>query len=340
MENEPKPETDDAQAAQPPEESPTRPDSHRALQRLLDKRVKKFLKLAADVRGDADAKTIHDVRVWSRRLQQAVSAFFPKPRTGKVRRLRRIPRRIRRAVGEWRNCDVLLEAVARQKRHTRSDAKRKAWDLVRAYLVEKRNAEVARAEKKLAREDLEDYQSLSQRLVRDAPQESSAALLERLHANVGDASTKWQQALARAQETRTPEDLHRFRITTKALRYRIELLCDVGDKPFKPQLKSLAGLQDALGSWHDRKVLSQTVAEAIARPEVLLGAPQNARILLAQLEKERGRENQEIEEIIRRAAEYEGATQMQINNTQSDGSTEMADEQVTPGNDKEVEVNS
>ena len=134
----------------PPAESPAAmPDSlaiHRALRRLLRKRVKRFVALAPELRADANPKTIHDVRVWSRRLQQAISAFFPKPRPGKVRRLRRTPRRIRRMLGEWRNCDVLLEIVARQQRRTRSEAKRRAWGFVRDYLLQKRSKEVARGE--------------------------------------------------------------------------------------------------------------------------------------------------------------------------------------------------
>ena len=91
------------------------PDStaiRRALARLLRKRVKKFVALAPQVSAQANPKIVHDVRVWSRRLQQAVSAFFLKQRSGKVRRLRRTPRQIRRALGEWRNCDVLLKMVA------------------------------------------------------------------------------------------------------------------------------------------------------------------------------------------------------------------------------------
>jgi CHAD domain-containing protein len=124
------------------------PDStaiRRALARLLRKRVKKFVALAPQVSADANPKIVHDARVWSRRLQQAVSAFFPKPRSGKVRRLRQTPRRIRRALGEWRNCDVLLEMVAKQERRTRSEAKRQAWAFVRDYLRQKRGKEVARA---------------------------------------------------------------------------------------------------------------------------------------------------------------------------------------------------
>ena len=60
-------------------------------------------------------------------------------------------------LGEWRNCDVLLEIVARQQRRTRSEAKRRAWGFVRDYLLQKRSKEVARAEKKLLRQDLGNY---------------------------------------------------------------------------------------------------------------------------------------------------------------------------------------
>ena len=101
----------------------------RTLARLLRKRVKKFVALAPEVGTDANPKTVHDVRVWSRRLQQAVTAFFPKPRSGKVRRLRRTPRRVRRMLGEWRNCDVLLEMIARRQRRTRSELKSKPGTL-------------------------------------------------------------------------------------------------------------------------------------------------------------------------------------------------------------------
>ena len=77
-------------------------------------------------------------------------------------------------------------------------------------------------------------------------------------------------ALTQAQETRAVEDLHGFRIATKVLRYRTELLYDIGGKQMKAQLKWLADLQEALGVWHDRQVLHQAVAEAVARAEILL----------------------------------------------------------------------
>jgi CHAD domain-containing protein len=291
---------------QPAAPLPATPDSiaiHRALTRLLRKRIKKFVALAPAACADANPKTVHDVRVWSRRVQQAVGAFFPKPRSGKVRRLRRTPRRIRRALGEWRNCDVLLEIVERRQRRTRSDAKRRAWGFVRDYLLQKRAKEVTRAGKKLLRQELGDYAALAQKLLGRPAEERPELLMQRLCDSVEGAWTEWQSALTRAQESRAVGDLHAFRIATKDLRYRTELLYDVGHKEIKAQLKWLAELQESLGVWHDRQVLHQAVAEAVARAEVLLNELPTARILLAELETDRSRESEDVEKIFRLSVE-------------------------------------
>ena len=300
-----------ADDAPPHAETPDSIAIRRALSRLLRKRVKRFAALAPEVRADANPKTVHDVRVWSRRLQQAVSAFFPKPRSGKVRRLRRTPRRVRRLLGEWRNCDVLLEIVARQQRRTRSEAKRRAWALVRDYLIQKRGKQVARVGKKIMRLDLGNYTALAHRLLSEPPDQDPEILMRRLCDSVEGAWTEWQSTLARAQETRVVNDLHAFRIATKNLRYRTELLYDVGHRQLKPQLKWLAGLQEALGAWHDRQVLDQAVANAVARPEILLNELQTARLLLAALQTGRSRRSQDINKIFRLSIEPPGHKRME-----------------------------
>ena len=284
--------------------------TRRALARLLRKRVKKFVALAPQVSADANPKIVHDARVWSRRLQQAVSAFFPKPRSGKVRRLRRTPRQIRRALGEWRNCDALLEIIERRQRHLRSDAKRHAWAFVRDYLLQKRSKEVARAGKKLLRQDLSDYAARAQRLLDQSPEENPQILLQRLRDSVEQAWTQWHSVLNRARQTRAVNDLHAFRIATKDLRYRTELLYDVGQKQVRPELKWLAALQETLGVWHDRQVLHQAVAEAVARPGILLNHLPVVRILLAQLETDREREAEDVEKIFRIAMRHKECKQM------------------------------
>jgi hypothetical protein len=72
----------------------------------------------------------------------------------------------------------------------------------------------------------------------------------------------------------------------------------------------LAELQEALGVWHDRQVLHQAVAGAVARAEVLLSELSTARILLAELESDRSRDTEDIEKIFRRAIDHPGYQQM------------------------------
>src|SRR5262245_36986720 len=213
-----------------------------------------------------------------------MSALFPKPRSGKVQQLRRMARRVRRALGDWRNDDVLLDLVARRERRVRNDAKRRAWEFVRAYLIEKREADTARGRKKLLRQDTGDCADLARRLL-DHPSAGSAGSLDRrLSDSVQGAWAQWQAALARAQDTRAVTDLHAFRVASKRLRYRVELLHELGHGRMKPQLTWLEGLQGALGTWHDRQLLHQAIAEAVGRPDILLNELPIARLLLAELE--------------------------------------------------------
>jgi len=274
-----------------------------ALMRLLRRRLKRFVNLAPQIRANADVKTIHDARVWSRRLQQAIDALFAKPRSAKARRLRRTPRLIRRALGDWRNCDVVLDIVARQHRRTRSDDKRQAWILIRDHLLRKRAKAVARALKRLARADLGDYAARAQRVLRQPRDENPDRLMQRLGDSVQEARIAWQASLTRAQETRAAGDLHGLRIATKILRYRTELLYDLGAGHFKPRLKWLAALQEAIGVWHDRQVLQQAVAEALARADVLLNETQAARILLAALQRDRVLHAKEVKKLFLLATE-------------------------------------
>jgi len=294
------------QAAASPAATPVSVDIRRTLTRLLGKRVKKFVALVPQVRADASPKVIHDVRVSSRRLQQAVSAYFPKPRSRKVRRLRRVPRQIRRALGEWRNYEVLLEIVAGQQRRTRSEGKRRGWEFVRDFLLQRRAKEVPRAGKKLLRHDMADFAALAHKLLSQPADENPEVVMQRLRDNVEGAWSDWQAALDRALETRAVGELHRFRTATKVLRYRTELLYDVGYMQRKAELKWLAELQDAIGVLHDRQLLYQAVARAVAREEVLLNELPTARILLAELESDRKHERVDVEKIFRLACERPG----------------------------------
>jgi CHAD domain-containing protein len=85
------------------------------------------------------------------------------------------------------------------------------------------------------------------------------------------------------------------------LRYRAELLSELGDASVKPRIKSLKSLQDDLGNWHDRYVLLQLIAEFIGRPDFLVENPETGRALLAQMEKERHRNELAVSVILKSA---------------------------------------
>ena len=186
--------------------------------------MKKFVALAPELSADANPKTIHDVRVWSRRLQQAISAFFPQaaPRQGAAIETGRLDGfGARSANGVTAMC--CSKIVAKQQRRTRSEAKRRAWGFVRETTCSRSAvSEVARGRKNCCVGILGNYAAVAQKLIDRPPDESPEILMQRLCDSVQEAWTQWQSACTRAQETRAVNDLHAFRIATKDLRYRTE----------------------------------------------------------------------------------------------------------------------
>jgi CHAD domain-containing protein len=105
-----------------------------------------------------------------------------------------------------------------------------------------------------------------------------------------------------AAENRSIDNLHAWRIATKRLRYRAELLADSGNPVSKPLVKDLKEIQTALGDWHDRCVLMDCAGEFLARPDFLVQHPDLGGALLADMEKERQRSDAAVESTLGRAA--------------------------------------
>ena len=80
-----------------------------------------------------------------------------------------------------------------------------------------------------------------------------------------------------------------------------ELLANLGHTSVKPRIKALKSLQDELGDWHDRHVLLQFIAEFIGRPEFLVSHPDTGRVLLAEMERERRRNDAAVSNILKSA---------------------------------------
>jgi CHAD domain-containing protein len=273
--------------------------SHKKLLAVTHRRLAKFVSLFAKVLVSDHTDTIHDARVWSRRLQEAFRVLFPKPRTGKNRKLVRTLRQVRRALGNCRNTDVTIGLIEGKLNSATTSRAHKAWDLVKDYLHEKRDRQIARAREELAQHDITQFVTRTQSVLQpNGLQREPEELLKR---SVEEALAGWNEALREAKENSQVDQIHALRIAGKRLRYRAELLAELGDASVKPRVKSLKLLQDELGNWHDRYVLLQLIAEFIGRPDFLVEQPEAGRALLAQMERERHKNELAVSAILKSA---------------------------------------
>jgi CHAD domain-containing protein len=273
--------------------------SDKKLLAITQKRLEKFVALFAKVLVSDHPDNIHDARVWSRRLQEAFRVMFPKPRTGKNRKLVRTVRQVRRALGDCRNTDVTIALLYDKLESARTSAAHTGWDLVKDYLRQRRERQMARARNELARHDIAQFVTRTQSMLQ--PNGLQREPQELLKQSVEGALAEWNDALQKAKENPQADQIHALRIAGKRLRYRAELLAELGDASIKPRVKALKLLQDALGNWHDRYVLLQLIAEFIGRPDFLIEKPEAGRTLLAQMKRERQKNERSASAILKRA---------------------------------------
>jgi CHAD domain-containing protein len=255
---------------------------------LVQKYGERFASLIAPVLAADDVEAVHDLRVVTRRLEQALIALCPEGLPKPTKRLQRRLRRVRRALGAWRNCDVALGMAAEHRRRTRSPRRRSAWDLVRQHLEQRRLEECIRARRKLLGKDLWDFARRLQGAFRELlPTMPADRVQAFVRAGAEGAWARWREACTRAEAKRDVDSVHALRIATKRLRYQVELARELGEVDAEPLLEWCRTLQERLGHWHDHQMLQHSIAEALARPEVVLSDLEAVQEGLAELARER-----------------------------------------------------
>ncbi len=266
-----------------PEQKPTSDDWDK-VRALALRQLNRFMSLEPKVlRGD-DPDAIHDIRVASRRLQQVLDLLFPAPRPREIRRLRRRIRRCRRALGEVRNCDVLIDRVEKFLGRKRT-AHRDTWTTVQHYLRERRSASFRKALRKLSKVNLAVfYVRLRTCLASDglAPEpphphapmaQAERSAPENFPGRVAQALERvwngFESQIALAHRDPRAPVVHGVRIAAKRMRYLIEVIHAFEVSGSAEALAWLRKLQQHLGDWHDLEVLEQMMIEMVARPEFL-----------------------------------------------------------------------
>jgi CHAD domain-containing protein len=256
-------------------------ESWTKVRELALRQLDRFMSFEAKVLKGDDAGAIHDMRVASRRLQQVLDLLYPKPRPPEYRRLRRQIRRCREALGDVRNCDVLLDFVGRSLARKRS-ARREAWTAVQHFLLVRRTKYFLQAMRKVGKINLAVfYVNLKDFLLDEKSHDRES---EHLHHGSGvlppsfaqdltaGLETTWkgfEEQIAQSHRHSRPEVIHAARIATKRLRYLLEVFHEFAVPGSADALTWLRQLQTHLGDWHDLEVLEQTMIEMLARPEFL-----------------------------------------------------------------------
>jgi CHAD domain-containing protein len=234
------------------------------LVRLLERRARALRRqLSAAIAGKDVG--VHQARVASRRLREAVPVLTAGLQHTKAGKAQRKIRRLTQALGTVRELDVTLHLI--DELGERPGVPRAALAEVRALVIEDRER---RRVLMLERLENVDTRKLARRLgaVRQALLHPTSGHSWRaaLALRIAKRARRLDKAMEQAGQIYAPEALHEVRIAAKKLRYSLEIADESGASPCAEALKVIKRVQDALGRLHDLQVLQHHVAAVGAAP--------------------------------------------------------------------------
>jgi CHAD domain-containing protein len=222
---------------------------------------------------------VHQARVATRRLREAVPVLASGLKHSKAGKARRKIRRLTRALGTVRELDVTLHLIGELTQQGKLP--RTALEEVRRHVIQERDK---RRSVMLERLDTVDADKLGKRLnsVATALDESTDEGWRKVLATrLLKRAKRLRESVAQAGQMYEAERLHDVRIAAKKLRYAVELAADSGVRSAAPLVPKLKRVQDLLGRLHDMQVLQAHIATvqagaAVGRPGMHEGLEQMA----------------------------------------------------------------
>jgi CHAD domain-containing protein len=221
---------------------------------------------------------LHKTRVASRRIREALPIVGATASPAKVKKLNKKMRALTRSLGPIRELDVELTILEDKSRA--EGVPGRAIEMVRREVASRRQAlqnelkdhapvgDLKKLLKKLERvgKREEDKGKKGGRQHADAKFEAQwrGVLATRLMRRAKSVA----MALEHAGPLYVPERIHDVRISTKKLRYALEIARDAGVTAASPLVRILKRHQERLGALHDLQMLLKHVREAEALPGV------------------------------------------------------------------------
>ncbi|MGB4442317.1 MAG: CHAD domain-containing protein [Coriobacteriia bacterium] len=253
---------------------------------LLLAKAEPLFDLEDAARGGADADAVHDMRVASRRLREAMRLLGPLYPPKAFGTWYKRVRRITRALGPVRDSDVFIEDFTKLGNHVGAEGKRAVAFMV-GYRTGRREHELDVLDAELAGLDLAEnrrsFESFARRLA--DPASAGEPLAGFAYGAVAEraATVFGAQPAALVSEHVTRQ--HELRIDYKRLRYAVEAFAPCYGDSFDDLHETLTAFQDTLGDLHDMHVFLEMLRaperiEAAARAGVSADALAEVEALL------------------------------------------------------------
>lgn len=201
-----------------------------------------------------DMRSVHQARVATRRLREALPVIGVSISARSLGRVRRQVRRMTRALGPVRELDVALAHL--DELAAREIIAPRALGRVRQSLAQER---LKRRREMLAAITPGKVDRLRQRLTAvgeaGAPPSEGAAAIEEADDQVSRRARRLNAAIDRAGGLYLPDRLHVVRVAAKKLRYALEIARELKRSRATARIGQLKRLQDLLGAMHDFEIL-------------------------------------------------------------------------------------
>lgn len=224
-------------------------------------------------------KGVHQARVASRRLREAVPVLSTGLKGIKARKTRKTIRKITRALGAVRELDVALGLI--DELAAQDDISRPALQEVRLHVAGQRERRRDEMLASLAAVDITKLDRRLEKLAVGAAEDPAGSWRDALARRLLKRAKRLAESVNAAGQLYAPDQLHRVRIDAKKLRYGLELASDSGVLAARPLVTAVRKIQTVLGTLHDLQVLQSHVAAVQLATASETAAPHEALAAIA-----------------------------------------------------------
>jgi CHAD domain-containing protein len=213
-------------------------------------------------RDEDPVEAVHQLRVASRRLRVFVDLFSHFSDSRRVRRSKRQLEVITQAVRDLQDADVMLQNLQERRDSVSGDEESGALGHVIEKALSRRDKVAKKARARVGAFELDDLGAGLRRILDDVALRARAQsttyelLAELAFDRVLDETRRSFPTFAHLPRA---EELHRFRLQVKKLRYAAELVEPVLGSGFLPIHRRTKQVQELLGDHQDRVVLVKTL---------------------------------------------------------------------------------